>query len=70
MVGIEGIQDTVNDLVDDLVTLVLEVLLEDVFFEIVWNRLAVFIFVTMSSTWGFMLMLTLITYGIYRKYVM
>lgn len=69
MVGIEGVQDTVNDLVDVFVTLVLEVLWEDVFLEIVWNKLAVFIFVTLSSAWGFLLVMTVIMYAFYQKYV-
>ena len=61
--------DTVLDLLDDIVQLVFVVLIEDVFFEIIWNKLLVFIFITLASTWGFLLVIVIFLYYFNKKYV-
>lgn len=69
MVSTTGAMDTVVDLIDDILTLVFQVLIEDVFFEIVWNKLLVFIFINLASTWGFLLLIVIFLYYFNKKYV-
>jgi len=69
MVEIYDSTEQVADFLDDMITLVLKVLWEDIFLEVIWNKLLVKLFVTLETTWGFAIVLLFCVYGVYHKYV-
>jgi len=60
---------TVFDLIDDLATLLVKVLVEDVFFELFWNQIFVRFFITMTGTWGFLIVMIVFLWAFHNKYI-
>lgn len=63
----DAIYQTIIDFIETITTNVVQVVW-DAGIEEIWNTL-VYVFVTMSTTWGFLLILSIFLYMFHRKYI-